>query len=60
LLILIAFIAWDIPEGVTFPKIESSEPLARSSLRYGIQVTWKKMAVKRGVPNLLSTAKEGH
>jgi hypothetical protein len=28
LLILIAFIAWEMPEGVTFPEIESSEPLA--------------------------------
>jgi hypothetical protein len=27
LLILIAFIAWDMPEGATFPEIESSEPL---------------------------------
>jgi hypothetical protein len=26
-LILIAFIAWDILEGVTFPEIEPSEPL---------------------------------
>jgi hypothetical protein len=28
LLILIAFIAWEMSEGVTFPEIESSEPLA--------------------------------
>jgi hypothetical protein len=28
LLILVAFIAWDMPEGVTFPKIEPSKPLA--------------------------------
>jgi hypothetical protein len=28
LLILIAFIAWEMLEGVTFSKIESSEPLA--------------------------------
>jgi hypothetical protein len=28
LLILIAFIAWEMPEGVTFPDIEPFEPLA--------------------------------
>jgi hypothetical protein len=28
LLILIAFIAWEMPEGETFPEIEPSEPLA--------------------------------
>jgi hypothetical protein len=28
LLILISFIAWDMPEGVTFPNIESFEPMA--------------------------------
>jgi hypothetical protein len=28
LLILIVFIAWEMPEGVTFPEIEPSEPLA--------------------------------
>jgi hypothetical protein len=28
LLILIAFITWEMPEGATFPEIESSEPLA--------------------------------
>jgi hypothetical protein len=28
LLIIIAFIAWEMPEGATFPEIESSEPLA--------------------------------
>jgi hypothetical protein len=28
LLILIAFIAWEMPEGATFPEIEPSEPLA--------------------------------
>jgi hypothetical protein len=28
LLILITFIAWEMPEGVTFPEIEPSEPLA--------------------------------
>jgi hypothetical protein len=27
LLILIAFIAWEMPEGVTFPDIEPFEPL---------------------------------
>jgi hypothetical protein len=28
LIILIAFITWEIPEGVTFPNIEPFEPLA--------------------------------
>ena len=28
LLILIAFVTWDMPEGVTFPEVEPSEPLA--------------------------------
>ena len=28
LLILIAFIAWEMPEGATFPKIDPYEPLA--------------------------------
>jgi hypothetical protein len=28
LLILIAFVAWEMPEGTTFPKVEPSEPLA--------------------------------
>jgi hypothetical protein len=28
LLILIAFIAWEMPEGATFLEIEPSEPLA--------------------------------
>jgi hypothetical protein len=28
LLILIAFISWEMPKGETFPDIESSEPLA--------------------------------
>jgi hypothetical protein len=28
LLILIVFIAWEIPEGATFPELEPSEPLA--------------------------------
>jgi hypothetical protein len=28
LMILIAFVAWEMPEGVTFPDIESFEPLA--------------------------------
>jgi hypothetical protein len=27
-LILITFIAWEMPEGATFPEIEPSEPLA--------------------------------
>jgi hypothetical protein len=27
LLILIAFVAWDMSEGATFPKVESSKPL---------------------------------
>jgi hypothetical protein len=27
-MILIAFITWEIPEGVTFPEIEPSKPLA--------------------------------
>jgi hypothetical protein len=27
LMILIMFIAWDMPEGATFPEIEPSEPL---------------------------------
>jgi hypothetical protein len=29
-LILIAFVTWEIPEGVTFPEVEPSEPLAAS------------------------------
>jgi len=29
LLILIAFIAWELPEGATFPEIEPFKPLAR-------------------------------
>jgi hypothetical protein len=28
LLILIAFVTWEMPEGVTFPTVEPSEPLA--------------------------------
>jgi hypothetical protein len=28
LLILVAFVAWEMPEGVTFPDVEPSEPLA--------------------------------
>jgi hypothetical protein len=28
LLILIAFIAWELPEGATFPEIEPFQPLA--------------------------------
>jgi hypothetical protein len=28
MLVLIDFIAWEMSEGVTFPEIESSEPLA--------------------------------
>jgi hypothetical protein len=28
LLILIAFIAWEMPKGVTFPEIDPFEPLA--------------------------------
>jgi hypothetical protein len=28
LLILIAFVSWDMPEGATFPDIEPFEPLA--------------------------------
>jgi hypothetical protein len=28
LLVLIAFVAWHMPEGVTFPEVEPSEPLA--------------------------------
>jgi hypothetical protein len=28
LLILIAFVTWEMPEGVTFPEVEPSEPLA--------------------------------
>jgi hypothetical protein len=27
LLVLIAFVAWQMPEGVTFPEVEPSEPL---------------------------------
>jgi hypothetical protein len=28
LLILIAFVAWEMPEGATFPEVEPSKPLA--------------------------------
>jgi hypothetical protein len=49
LLILIAFIAWEMPEGVTFPEIESSEPLAAkfTTLWYSsdMEKQWKSNAV---------------
>jgi hypothetical protein len=49
LLILIAFIAWVMPKGVTFPEIETSEPLAAkfTSLWYSSDMgkQWKSNAV---------------
>jgi hypothetical protein len=49
LLILIAFIAWEMPEGATFPEIESSEPLAAkfTTLWYSsdMEKQWQSNAV---------------
>jgi hypothetical protein len=55
------FIAWEMPEGATFPEIEPSEPLVHEVHhalvfeRYG-----KTMAVKLGVPHLLPAVEEGY
>jgi hypothetical protein len=49
LLILIAFITWEMPEGATFPEIESSEPLATkfTTLWYSsdMEKQWQSNAV---------------
>jgi hypothetical protein len=49
LLILIAFIAWEMPEGATFPEIEPSEPLAAkfTTLWYSsdMEKQWQSNAV---------------
>jgi hypothetical protein len=49
LLVLIAFVAWKMPEGATFPEVEPSEPLAArfSTLWYmnDMAKQWKSNAV---------------
>jgi hypothetical protein len=49
LLILIAFVAWEMPVGATFPEVESSEPLAArfTTLWYSSDMAkqWKTNAV---------------
>jgi hypothetical protein len=49
LIILIAFVAWQMPEEATFPEIEPSEPLATcfSTLWYNNDMTkqWQSNAM---------------
>jgi hypothetical protein len=60
LLILIFFIAWEIPEGVTFPDIEPFEPLAMkfSTLRYlsDMNKKWKSNVFFHAYYNKLNIA----
>jgi hypothetical protein len=61
LLILIAFIAWEMPEGATFPDIEPFEPLAVkfSTLWYSSDMN-KKWQSNVHVPYILQSAEDSH
>jgi hypothetical protein len=60
LLILVAFIAWEMPEGATFPDIEPFEPLAVkfSTLWYSNDMNkqWKSNVVFHSYYNQLKVA----
>jgi hypothetical protein len=53
LLILIAFITWEIPKGATFPKVEPFEPLATRFHPLVFERHGEAMAVQCGVPHIL-------
>jgi hypothetical protein len=55
--ILIAFVAWEMLEGETFPEVKPSEPLVA---RFSTLWYTSDMAIRCGVPQLLSTIEAHH
>jgi hypothetical protein len=61
LLILNAFIAWEMPKGETFSEIELFDPLdAKFTNAMVFEQHGETMEVKHGFPYILFTTEEGH